>query len=61
MDSVGVTYMIGGSLGYLCGIHIESGNRYVLPRKLTGSVPERCTSSALAPSGEAGRSDSVLV
>lgn len=29
------------------------GKRYVLPRKLTGMVPLRCSSSALEPLGKA--------
>lgn len=47
--SVGTTYIIGGSRGYACGTHIDNGNRYVVPRKLTGSVPERWSSKALVP------------
>ena len=46
---------MGGSRGYACGTHIDKGNRYVVPRKLTGSVPERCSSKALAPFEKAGK------
>lgn len=40
---------MGESKGYVCGIHIATGNRYGLPRKLTAMVPLRCSSNADAP------------
>lgn len=56
MDPVGVTYIKGGSRGYAWGTHMDRGNLYVFPRKLTGRVPDRCSSSALLPLGNAAAS-----
>ena len=33
---------------------MDKGKRYVLPRKLTGNVPERSSNRALLPLGKAG-------
>lgn len=40
---VGATKTTGTALGYPWGTHIDIGNRYVMPRKLPGSVPARLT------------------
>jgi len=49
MSFAGVTKAIGGCFGYVSGTHIEIGMLYVAPRKSTGSVPKRWTSSSGLP------------
>ncbi|KAI4104783.1 MAG: hypothetical protein L6R37_003056 [Teloschistes peruensis] len=55
MFLVGVTKVNGAARGYSWGIHNETGNMYVAPRKKTGRVPEMLSKRDDRPFSNAAR------